>query len=268
MKLQNHINLSKYKRFFSFGCSFTNYKWPMWPEIVANYIPTTYNFGCAGSDNRLIYLRILEADCLYNFNEDDLIIVMWTNIWRDTIFDPDISWQLQRINDSQLKFNQLNFIFRDFCFFKSIHNFLENKKVSYDFLSISGYSFDLFKSFHLFQHTQKELDEVKNLINLFSPTLNQFKPSMFEVIYEKNWQPQYPFSLMINHENKKTIDNHPTPHMSFEYLKKMYPTNDFSSSVEFVNFYQEKIINKLITERIHPHYQFESILSKAPLISN
>ena len=175
MKIQNQINFSKYKRFFAFGCSFTDYKWPMWPEILSHSVPNYYNFGCAGSDNRLIYLRILEADCLYNFNEEDLIIVMWTNPWRDTFFDTEVNWRLQRVNDSQLKFKQLNFVFRDFCFFKSIDNFLENKKVDYDFLSISGYSYELFKNFHMFLHDQKELDELSNLIKLFSSTLKKFK---------------------------------------------------------------------------------------------
>lgn len=268
MKLQDYINFSKYKRFFAFGCSFTDYKWPMWPEIISHNISNFYNYGCAGSDNRLIFLRILEADSIYNFNEDDLIIVMWTNIWRDTVFDPNVNWQLLRINDNNLIFKQLNFIFRDFCFFKSIHNFLENKKADYDFLSISGYSLDLFKNFHLFQHTDDELKEVEKLINLFSSTLTQLKLSMFETVYEKNWQPtNNSFSCMINSEGKKIIDNHPTPYMSLKYLETIYPNNNFYNAYEYVKNYQNKIVNEIISERIHPHNQFESILLKAPLIS-
>lgn len=262
------MNFSKYKRFFAFGCSFTDYKWPMWPEIISHYIPLSYNFGCAGSDNRLIYLRILEADCLYKFNEEDLIIVMWSNPWRDTFFDTEVNWKLQRVHDSQLVFKQLNFIFRDFCFFKSIDNFLENKKVDYDFLSMSGYSYDLFEKYHMFQHDQAELGELKNLIELFSPTLKKFKPSMFETVYYKKWDNKLiSFSLMTNSDNKIIIDNHPTPVMSLQYLKEIYSNTNFDKSNDYVNFYQNKIVNKIIYERIHPHNQFESILSKVPLIS-
>lgn len=269
MRLENKIDFSKYKRFFAFGCSFTDYKWPMWPEVISNYIPNYYNFGCAGCDNRTIFLRILEADALYNFNEEDLVIVMWTTIWRDTIFDPKIKWQLLRVRDEDLHFNQINFIFRDFCYFKSIYHLLEHKNIDYDFLSMSGYSYDMFEKFHLFFTEEKELKEISKLLTNFDEVLNVFKPSIFETVYKLNWHPDsFKFSLMMNENNKRVNDNHPTPMMSYEYMTLSYPQTNFENSLKKMSDYENKVVGEIITERIQPNNMFETLLLRYPLIGS
>ena len=64
-------------RFFAFGCSFTDYQWTTWADIVAAAYPGAeyFNLGRGGTSNQLILYRMMEADQLYNFNKEDLIIV-------------------------------------------------------------------------------------------------------------------------------------------------------------------------------------------------
>lgn len=81
----NKIDYAKYKRFFTFGCSFTNYHWPTWANILQQEMPTAYflNTGLSGTGNLFIFNRIIETNLRYNFNENDLIIILWSTFCRE-----------------------------------------------------------------------------------------------------------------------------------------------------------------------------------------
>jgi hypothetical protein len=69
---------------FAFGCSFTQYMWPTWANIIAyDQKKPLYNFAIAGMGNVGIMQRVLEADLKYNFTEDDDIYIMWSSWSRD-----------------------------------------------------------------------------------------------------------------------------------------------------------------------------------------
>jgi hypothetical protein len=79
------LDLSKYNRFFAFGCSYTAHTLPTWADIVAAELPQAeyYNFGQGGSGNLLINNRVAQANLKYKFNENDLVIVMFSTIARE-----------------------------------------------------------------------------------------------------------------------------------------------------------------------------------------
>jgi len=88
------LDLSNYNRFFAFGCSYTSHSLPTWADIVAAEMPDAeyYNFGQGGSGNLLINNRVAQANLKYNFDENDLVIVMFSSICReDRYIDGD--WQ-------------------------------------------------------------------------------------------------------------------------------------------------------------------------------
>jgi hypothetical protein len=71
-------------RLFTFGCSFTQYMWPTWADIVAYDMGIKYyNFALAGLGNVGIQHRMIEADLKYKFQQDDIILVMWTGWCRE-----------------------------------------------------------------------------------------------------------------------------------------------------------------------------------------
>lgn len=78
-------DLSNYKRIFTFGCSYTHYRWPTWAHVLASEIDNAklYNFGRTGSGNLFISLRIAEANKRFKFNENDLVAVMYTSFTRE-----------------------------------------------------------------------------------------------------------------------------------------------------------------------------------------
>ena len=72
------------KRIFTFGCSFVEYYWATWAEILGKDLGIPlYNFGKSGGGNQYIANTFAQANAVYNFNEDDLIIVSWTNVCRE-----------------------------------------------------------------------------------------------------------------------------------------------------------------------------------------
>ena len=77
------IDFKKYKRFFAFGCSFTSYMWPTWADLISMEIPNSYNYGKPGGGNVFIFQQFVEANVRYKFNQDDLVILCWTNVARE-----------------------------------------------------------------------------------------------------------------------------------------------------------------------------------------
>jgi hypothetical protein len=89
-------------RFFAFGCSYTDYNWPTWADILCKHYHNqgweVYNYGNSGTGNVAIMHHINLADTLHNFTNDDVICVMWTSwsredrlaYWHDSTPGPNV----------------------------------------------------------------------------------------------------------------------------------------------------------------------------------
>jgi len=71
------------KRLFTFGCSFTNYKWPTWADIVGLEYDHYENWGRQGSGNHFILYSLIECITQNNITSDDTIAIMWTTVDRE-----------------------------------------------------------------------------------------------------------------------------------------------------------------------------------------
>ena len=78
-------DLEKYKRIFTFGCSFTSYIYPTYADVLAAECvqASFFNLARAGSGNSLITYKIVEANKRFKFTEHDLVIVMYTSFFRE-----------------------------------------------------------------------------------------------------------------------------------------------------------------------------------------
>lgn len=82
-----------YSRCFTFGCSITSYKWPTWADVLHHQLDIpVFNYGQAGLGNVGIAHKMLQADITHQFNDNDLILVMWTHWSREDRFI-DGQWQ-------------------------------------------------------------------------------------------------------------------------------------------------------------------------------
>lgn len=72
------------KRLFTFGCSFTQFNWPSWADLLGmdDFVFYSANWGCAGLGNRAIAERVAECNVRAKFTKDDVVIVQWSSHFR------------------------------------------------------------------------------------------------------------------------------------------------------------------------------------------
>lgn len=236
------MNLKKYKRFFAFGCSFTYYNWMTWADIISGEIPEYYNYGKPGCGNGYIYSSIIEANIRHSFTEDDLIIVMWSSVDREDRYIEG-SWKMigsithsidNFYDDKYLKkyFDLRGFLIRDLSYITGAATILKN--LDFHFLSMMPFNTPM-------EYVNRTTDEDLRLF--YKSTLDLIKPSVFEVVYDFNWENQKTVKIKTGLFTHHT-DLHPTPKLHYMYLKKIFPEIEISQeTLNQVNI-QESMIFK------------------------
>jgi hypothetical protein len=82
-------------RFFAFGCSYTLYSWATWADFVGANFDEYYNYGRSGCSNTYIMNRVIEADVKFNFNNNDVVMIMLTGLNRFSYLPIDGDWATQ-----------------------------------------------------------------------------------------------------------------------------------------------------------------------------
>jgi hypothetical protein len=71
-------------RLIFFGCSFTQYGWPTWANVIGYDQGIEYhNFGVAGLGNVGILHRMIEANAKLKFTDEDKIFILWSSWSRE-----------------------------------------------------------------------------------------------------------------------------------------------------------------------------------------
>lgn len=227
------LDLSKYKRFFSFGCSFTEYRWPTWADIISKEIPEYYNYGKPGAGNFYIFSSIVEADKKYNFNEDDLVMVMWTAIdredrylengWKptgcvyhsiDDFYDKDF---VKKYVDARGMF------LRDVTCLSAATTLL--RKTNFYYMSMVKFS---------------SSEEIRNndIVDFYKDDIDLILPDVMKVIHDGNWIEHARMKIKLPN-GKLVRDLHPTPLYHLEYLQKTFDLELTEETIEFVNYHEK-----------------------------
>lgn len=76
--------INQYKRIITFGCSWTKFLWPTWPNIISDILEVPlFNQGTAGIGNVAILHKMLVWKTQCGFNDTDLVLVNWSNFHRE-----------------------------------------------------------------------------------------------------------------------------------------------------------------------------------------
>ena len=213
------------KRLFTFGCSFTHYRWATWANILAYELECEfYNFGKSGAGNYFIANQITQANNLFNFNKEDLVIVCWTNISREDRWITKEGWITAGNIYNQTKYdskfvkkyaNDIHFALRDFSIIDLITQYLQS--TNFHFLSMC----DIKTQIYYWKNSASCYDTgLHQIENIYKKTLNNIAPSFYEILWQNN--------ISIKHrKNQKTIhqnytDKHPTLIEHLEYLEKTF----------------------------------------------
>lgn len=221
------IDLQKYKRFFTFGCSFTNYIWPTWADVLAAEMPDTlfYNFGYSGSGNLAIASKIVEADLRFKFDENDLIIVMWSTWCREDRYVNGAWLQTGNIfSDRGISCygkefvgkyaDPTGYLLRDLAIISMTQSYLERATSTSKLLFAVP-----------FFHQIPRIDStVQELCNLYRELIHQYPLSLFKSEMKGNWGISHSY-----YNNGFVDDTHPTPDRYFQYLSKLgFPLTEVS----------------------------------------
>ena len=114
-----------------------------------------YNLGKSGGGNMFISARIVEANNKFKFNENDLIVVMWSTFCRIDFYKTERGWitpgniySQNELSEKVVKeledFNY--FLIRDFALIELATSYLEN--LPCDSIKLMSVPFDYESSMH------------------------------------------------------------------------------------------------------------------------
>jgi len=225
------------KRLFAFGCSFTKYFWATWPEIIALDLDIEmYNYGRSGAGNTFIANSVAQADAVHNFNQNDLIMIMWSNVCREDKWKEN-EWVTPGNIFTQNLFGRkyvkqwadvIGYMIRDLGQIHLTQGFLKNTKCQYHMSQMV----DILDQPNQFEIKNMQKDYQLHLSYMYKETLQTLCPSFYNIL----WQNNMSYSKNINLYNGKFPDPHPTPLEHFMYLDKIFDEHKFKiSTFEAVN---------------------------------
>lgn len=182
-------------RLFAFGCSFTKYHWPTWADILAQEYDYFENWGQSGAGNHYIFNSLIECNQRNKLTANDTVIIMWTSIVREDrycgrtwITPGNIYSQDTYPKDFVKNFaDNRGYLIRDLGFIQAARMCLENTGCKFKFLSmIPIENVSEFASTVTVKHD-------KDCLQLYQDTLDLIHPSIFELVYRRNWasRPRY-----------------------------------------------------------------------------
>lgn len=283
------IDVTKYKRFFSFGCSFTQYFWPTWADIIGREIPYYENWGRGGAGNQYIMSSVIECDIKHKFTETDLVIIMWTSTSREDRYI-DGKWvgtpsnqfheRFGREWTSKYGFDERPFMIRDYACIDATQNFLRSKNCDW----LNGQALRLVSP--NVEHLKKLLDlgetnllqldsNVKDcLLNLsygiITPELKDYIINYDVVEFYKRIFNKMPVSFIDtvfdplygikpSPDRFNFGDLHPTPLESLRHINKIFKNNlDQKSALGYCNEWNDVISR--ITEKNRVPKKFDKHL--------
>lgn len=215
------LDFTKVKRIFVFGCSFTQYVWPTWANMVHRQAPSAefYNFGLCGSGNISIVCKLTEINAKMSFNENDLVAIMWTTYCReDRYVSQRGGWMMTGNIFTQKDYDEKfveqfadpkGYMIRDLGLIVMATQWLKLQKCQT--LLLPSVPFD---------YQQKEDDpEVKKILETYEPILSTYPRSMFDLELERVFTWGHIYRDDVNDHDTK--DYHPSPIRYWNYLQKV-----------------------------------------------
>lgn len=261
-----NLDLTKIKRLIVFGCSFTNYYWPTWADILRHELPNAeyFNFARCGGGNLFIASRLSEAEQKLKFNENDLVITMWTTLCREDRYFHG-NWCLPGNIFTQQIYN------KDF-----VDKFAQPEGYLVRDLALMKLTIDASKSYQsntIFLHAQKfdsqqEKDHrnefvsnTKKIIKSYKSLTDTFIQGFFEKEMNQIWENGHTYQDP-NHGTFQ--DYHPNPIRHFNYLKKI-GFNLSDKTKKFAHDANEKLLKTKTKQEIidifnnEPNYNHETV---------
>ena len=175
-------------RFFAFGCSFTNSKYPTWADIVARGYDHYENWGQAGAGNSFIFYSLMECNKRNRITQDDVVMIMWSSIGREDRYvnkewlTPGSIYNQTDYDENFVKkfTDPTGYLLRDAAHLAGAKAILDSIGCQYYFFSIVPFNVPDDNIFKVFNIDNK-------ILTLYADEFKSVRPSVYEVIFDHNW---------------------------------------------------------------------------------
>lgn len=207
------------KRIFTFGCSFTQYKWPTWADIIL-YENCGLNVGMSGAGFDFILYRLMEVDRKFKLTPDDEIIIVYPSPIRlDLIIGDPLVWKSynQVFSTGITKKNDLynieGLLYKSYNNILLIHNYLSSKNLKFHYGSMINIFDNVSNSFEQMYLSSNIIDLIKYVKDVVEFDLIDFYTYLNKDKKEIVW---------IKTKNfEKYTDYHPTTKDHFSWVKNI-----------------------------------------------
>ena len=178
-------------RLFTFGCSFTNYRWSTWADCLAPEFEHFENWGQSGAGNEFIFNSVMECDQRNHFGPDDTVIVCWTTTTREDRYI-DGRWHtlgnmftcpIYNKDYLATHVDERGLLIKTLAYIKAIKAFLEHSNAHWKFLSV----------------------DMVDSLNIYKDVVDSILPSYRSVLFSQGWP-------------DRNGDPHPSPQEHLAYL--------------------------------------------------
>ena len=233
------------KRFFAFGCSYTNYSYATWADFVGSNFDEYHNYGRGGASNTYIMERVVEFNELYKFNtETDFVIVMLSGFGRfsyynkDWVTNGDLYSYYYNTKDAKIKgfidhmWSENWAIHMSWIAAKTIKQTLKNipHKIAMSIDNRHYLETDGSKWGKEQVISETSIQKAKDIYDLLD-----YKESLDEYMMKNYTNNDY----YIWKEENNRRDGHPTQKMHFDFAKDKFPEYITEKSQNFLNYVEE-----------------------------
>lgn len=227
-------------RLFVFGCSYTNYAYPTWADIISVNFDQYYNYGRAGACNTYIMNKVIAVDDKIGFNrKTDTVIIMLTGFGRFSYLPRTSGWitpgDLYNYNINTKDHITTHFydnmwsdnwaVYQSWIATKVIKNTLLSKKIKhYIVMGINNDSYI---------NGSSELDDAMYVKALEIYNFLDNKTSL------DKWKEQNNYYESEFWENIKAMDGHPSMNVYFQYAKDFFPAHVTRKSHKFLKYWHD-----------------------------
>ena len=228
-------------RLFTFGCSFTEYRWPTWANILGQNFDQFENWGQPGGGNTFILNSLMECINRNIIQANDTVIIMWTSIGREDRWVKGRGWVTVGSIYNQIEYDKnfvskwadpLGYLIRDMASISATKQVLERLGCSWHFLSLGPLEY--YDDSKNFKHDFSIIEDIKEL---YKDELAAIKPSVYDVVFDGNWGSRNSYKPLVN-------DDHPTTKEHLMYLNKVLPEyNINNNTLELIEIAEATILS-------------------------
>jgi hypothetical protein len=225
------------KRLFAFGDSFSQYAWPMWPQLMSKSFDKLFSYGKPGIGNFYIFYKAVTELSQHKLTKNDTVIIQWTEPLRYDFIDTE--WAELGIGSAEIFLkNKVDFLnnektamIKHLTYMLSLAMLLEKTKCKWYYIFLSDNSFS-----HLNQNNN-------NLIQMLKQYSNNFidKKSIMSFCKENNMPMGYSLG-----DNEYFYDDHPTPIYTYKFIEQCI-SNRVNLDLQKIKSYadeSEELVNK------------------------